>query len=396
MQKKIIALAVAGLASGAVFAQTNVTIYGVADLGQAWVKSSSMKDAAGNSIANQKTVSRLDSNSSLLGFKGVEDLGNGLKAVFQFESNIAADYNGGFNGVRDSYVGLAGGFGTVVGGRLTHPLREMGVRVDILPGDAGIGTTNSVTGTLHGIKTGADDRASNAIAYVTPTFGGGFSGTVAYVNGERKTNDNPATLNVNESANARAWQIAGKYDNGPLFVGLGYHKTKDNVTNDSTQINTTTPAPTALGNGLNARVWRIAAVYTAPFATRFSALYDNTKVSKGSQLVIPGTDLTVKRSAWSIGAAHPFGANTVGLQYGRSGKTGVSGSDDLKDKASIWTAYYGYTLSKRTLVQARYTRLKNDKGGNVNFYNNPVVNNGATAGVDGTYSGFMVGLRHSF
>jgi len=402
VQKKIIAMAVAGLASGAVFAQSNVTVYGVADLGQAWVKSSSAKDLAGDKIDNQKTVSRLDSNSSLLGFKGVEDLGNGLKAVFQFESAVAADVNGGFTGGRDSYVGLAGGFGTIVGGRLTHPLREMGVRVDILPGDAGIGTVNSVTGQIDGIKTGADDRASNAIAYVSPTFGGGFSATVAYVNGETKTNrDN---VDTQGAANARAWQIAGKYDNGPLFVGIGYHKTKDNVTNDA---GADVPGTAAGAAGLtspqrnmDARVWRIAGVYTAPFGTRFSALWDNTQVKR---VLDADTGPTLKRNAWSLGAAHPFGASTVGLQYAGSGKTKVSGDDDWNDKANIWTAYYGYTLSKRTLVQARYTRLSNGKEGNFNFYNNPVSNNGADTGVgglsdngDAKYTGFMVGLRHTF
>jgi len=390
MQKKMIALAVAGLASTAAFAQSNVTLYGIADLGQAWVKSSGAKaaiydkttDTYGPDIKdNQRTVGRLDSNSSYLGFKGVEDLGNGLKAVFQYETAISADTNKGFTGMRDSYVGLAGNFGTVVAGRLTHPLREMGIKVDILPGDAGIGTVNSVTGQIAGVKTGADDRASNAVAYISPTFGGGFSVTAAWVNGERHGFDDDG-----EKANARAWQIAGKYDNGPLFVGLGYHKTKDNVTNDvDGQI---------FFKGLNARVWRLAAVYTAPFGTKFSALYDNTKVEEygfGD----------VKRHAWSVGASHPFGANTVGLQYARSGKTKESGEPSWKDSANIWTAYYGYSLSKRTQLHARYTRLANGKEGDFNFYNNP-VNNGRAASApeddrwNAKYTGFMVGLRHSF
>src|SRR5574343_2044061 len=104
MQKKIIALAVAGLASTAAFAQTNVTVYGIADLSQGAVR------ATGENSAHAG-VTRLDSNSSYIGFKGVEDLGNGLKAVFQFENNVSADTNSGLNGIRDSFVGLAGGFG---------------------------------------------------------------------------------------------------------------------------------------------------------------------------------------------------------------------------------------------------------------------------------------------
>src|SRR5574343_769927 len=142
MQKKIIALAVAALASSAAFAQTNVTVYGVVDMGQAFVKSS------GSDVANtnQGTVGRLDSNSSYLGFKGVEDLGNGLKAVFQYETGFSTDTGGALAGGRDSFVGLTGGFGTVVAGNLTHPLRAMGVKVELAPGATGIGTTMSVTG----------------------------------------------------------------------------------------------------------------------------------------------------------------------------------------------------------------------------------------------------------
>jgi len=374
MQKKIIALAIAGLASSAAFAQANVTIYGVADVGQAWVKSTSGKDAAGNRV-NQPTVGRLDSNSSYIGFKGAEALGNGLTAVFQFETTVNAD-TGGFGAGRDTYAGLAGAFGTVAAGRLTHPLREMGVRVDILPGDAGIGTVNSVTGQLAGLKTGADERASNAVAYISPTFGGGFSATAAWVNGETRTNGT-------NSVNTRAWQIAGKYDNGPLFVGLGYHKTKDGLVNGA--------IPSAYS--LDARVWRLAAVYTAPFGTRFSGLYDNTKVDN-----LEG-DASGKRYAWSLGAAHTFGANTIGLQYARSSETKLDhGHDNWNDKANIWTLGYQYELSKRTMLQARYSRLSNGNGGNFNFYNNPVSNNGTnTSGiVDARYAGFMVGMRHSF
>ena len=120
MQKKIIALAVAALASSAAFAQSNVTVYGIADVGQAFVKSS----GAANGV-NQGTVGRLDSNSSYLGFKGVEDLGNGLKALFQFETGFAADkgfWSSTATSGRDSYVGLTSNFGTVLAGNLTHPL----------------------------------------------------------------------------------------------------------------------------------------------------------------------------------------------------------------------------------------------------------------------------------
>ncbi len=365
MQKKVIALAVAALASSAAFAQTNVTIYGVMDVGQAFVKSS----GAANGGANQSTVGRLDSNSSHIGFKGVEDLGNGLKAIFQYESGIAADSAGAMAGGRDTFVGLTGGFGTVVAGTLTHPLRAMGAKVELMPGASGVGTTMSVTGRINGLNTGADDRAANAIAYVSPSFGG-FSGTVAYVNGETQPNSS-AAAGVN-AAEARSYQIAGQYDNGPLFVGAGYHRA-DNIGGNA---------------DVDGRIYRVAAVYSLPTNTKLTALFDNTKV-EGSNGAYD------KRNAWSIGAAQSFGKNTVGLEYGRSGKIKTQDGTEADTKSSIWSALYTYTLSKRTSVHARYSKLTNQDGINNNFYINP-VNNGVATGLGSDYTGYMVGLRHAF
>jgi predicted porin len=120
MQKKLIALAVAGLASTGAFAQANVTVYGVADASFDVVK---ISGDANNELGN---TTRVSTNSSLLGFKGAEALGNGLTAVFQFESAVGFDNAGALGANRDSYVGLAGGFGTVVLGNLTGPTRALG------------------------------------------------------------------------------------------------------------------------------------------------------------------------------------------------------------------------------------------------------------------------------
>lgn len=360
MQKKVIALAVAALASSAAFAQTNVTVYGVVDVGQAFVKSS----GAANGGDNQSTVGRLDSNSSHIGFKGVEDLGNGLKALFQYESNIKADEAGGIEGGRDTYLGLTGGFGTVVAGTLTHPLRAFGAKVELTPGAAGFGTVSSVTGKLGSTKTGADERAKHAIAYVSPSFGG-FSATVAYVNGELQQ------VGANR-AEQRAYQIAGQYENGPLFVGVGYHAAKNAASVDSD----------------DARIYRVAAVYTLPTKTKLTALYDNTKVEN-----LGGFD---KRNAFSLGVAQGFGKNTVGLEYGQSGKIkDETGSLD-NTKTSIVSAIYTYELSKRTMVHARISKLTNQSAATGNFYLNAVDANGVTPSAGSDFTGYMVGLRHSF
>src|SRR5574343_978134 len=111
MQKKIIALALAGLASTAAFAQSNVTIYGRMDLGAVYRDGNS---GGVNGVAGQYEFASGVGSGSRIGFKGVEDLGNGLKAVFQSEFGIGIDQTKDSSSAaswsnRNSYVGLAGG-----------------------------------------------------------------------------------------------------------------------------------------------------------------------------------------------------------------------------------------------------------------------------------------------
>ena len=159
MQKKIVALAVAGLSTAA-FAQTNVTIYGVADVSVQGISASQSKsttDAAGNVMA-------LQSNSSLIGFKGTEDLGNGLKGLFQLETGLdlagnqrgsdadaavsVASNNGLFSsGMRDSFVGLNSKYGTVQAGYISTPFRSSLVSFAVEPGATGSMTIEKQMGT---------------------------------------------------------------------------------------------------------------------------------------------------------------------------------------------------------------------------------------------------------
>ena len=279
-------------------------------------------------------------------------------------------------GGRDAYVGLAGGFGTVAMGQLTHPLRAFGAKVDLMPGAAGFGTTASLTGTVGGIKTGADDRAANAIAYISPSFGG-FTVIGAYVNGENKNN---------ESVNQRAWQLAAQYDNGPLFVGAGYHR----VVDSSVALTGAAPVGGAWAADADgkASVLRAVATYTLPSATKLTALVDRTKATTN-------LDLDAKRTAFSLGVSQGFGKNTVGLQYAQAGSIKLDGDALDGTKAKMWTAMYGYELSKRTMLHARYSHLANKENVNNNFYN-MAVGNGETSTGGANYSGFSVGVRHTF
>ena len=116
MQKKIIALAVAGLASTAAFAQTNVQIYGVADAAVVYTNTNGgpTTNAAGVTSANGNGRDKfaIDSGGlagSRLGFKGTEDLGNGLKAIFTLEYALSIDQNTGIGAGAARSRGTGGG-----------------------------------------------------------------------------------------------------------------------------------------------------------------------------------------------------------------------------------------------------------------------------------------------
>src|SRR5574344_2243037 len=109
MKKSLIALA-ALAASGVAMAQSSVTLYGVLDTGLTYSKGD--ESVYGLTHVGGNVNSRL-------GFRGVEDLGNGLKATFNLESGLSADNGGNYmneSGLtfnRTSTVGLQGAFGEV-------------------------------------------------------------------------------------------------------------------------------------------------------------------------------------------------------------------------------------------------------------------------------------------
>ena len=151
MKKNIIALAIASAIAAPVAFADAPTVYGIAN---AAVQS----DAAGDS-----TGMTVDSIASRVGIKGSEDLGNGLKAVYKMEFGLDITSNDTLSS-RNQYVGLAGGFGTVLMGRHDTPMK-MSQPKDLF--NDGLSDNTNIMNIADG-----EDRASNVIAYVSPTFSG--------------------------------------------------------------------------------------------------------------------------------------------------------------------------------------------------------------------------------
>lgn len=385
MQKKLIALAIAGL-SGAAFAQTNVTIYGVADGTFDYIKVDNNAGAVGS-----PNNTRVTSNGSHLGFKGTENLGNGMKAIFQFETEVNFDNNAALGLNRDSFVGLNGSFGQVTLGTQTGPTNALGGRLDVNSGDTimsntavlgklgGAYATGGVKGTQFASGSTFDTRFKNSIQYVSPSFSG-LQATAMYVANENKTETAGAKVN------SSAYDLGVNYENGPVFVGATYARISEK--NDFLPA---LPLAPVWGPNQVAKEMRIAGIYDFGMAT-VRALYARTKldVDGGS----------AKQNVWGIGGTYNVSPNgKLVAQYYKAADLDFSAGPDDNTGAKFYTIGYEHSLSKRTMLKAGYAYLKNDSavatngfGGGYDFGYNSV----GVAGDNVKLSGFQFGMRHSF
>lgn len=370
MQKKVIALAVAGLVSGAAFAQTNVTIYGVADLG--FVSSSGTRaGATGNSnntgSANYNGIDSGIWGGSRIGFKGEEGLGNGLKAIFTLEYYIAPDLNSGVGSApttqgaggsgsnsRQSFVGLSHNkLGTLTMGRQYAAGFYTQVRNDAFAG-ASTGALAAVNGAgVHTMVAGNAARLNNSIVYTSPNWAG-FTVVGGYSYGEAGLQ---SSTGVSQGANG-VFTTGLNYANGPLNLDVAYHSRQAR----STGILTTPVSPAivpvagqmttvaSVGTGDSVNEWMVGGSYDFKVVKLF-ATYQDQNDNNGNS-----TNEASNR-AWSVGATMPvFGNGKIHASYAdlKWDRTGAGSSD-------VWALGYTHALSKRTTLYTTYTYADNDR-----------------------------------
>lgn len=343
MKKSLIALAVAGAFAAPAFAATsNVDVYG---------KMHASVNLFNDVAAGVSDVG-ISSNASRLGFKGTEDLGGGLKGVWQIESGVNIDEQNGGVANRNSFLGVAGGFGTFLLGNHDTPLKLVGRKVDLF-GDTLADSRNILGG-------GSDGRAQNVAAYVSPNFSGfSFIGAlVSDFNGNAGADDN-----TND-----AYNMSFNYENGPLYVGLGYGDGGHHSTN-------------ALKEH-----WRLAGSY---------AIGDLKLVAQYDDLggIAAGTDF----DGWMIGAQYNMGPVALKASY-ITAEMSAAGAVDTTQ----WTLGVDYSLSKRTSVYALYVAGENlgvagtntrGLGGGAGASDTTV---GAVVPGDDDVSAFSIGIVHNF
>jgi predicted porin len=194
MKKSLLAFAVASLFPMAAVA--DVIVYGKANV--------SIQHA--DEQATDVSQIELVSNASRIGLKGGEDINSSLKVIYQFEYQTEVD--DGTNGTqtfgqRNIYLGLQGTAGTFIGGHFDTPTKVAQEKVDLF---------NDLEGDITQIFKG-EIRASNIVQYTTPTFGGGFAGSVAYVTEE----NNGTTPRIGDSAGVSA---SFGYNSPVFYVGV--------------------------------------------------------------------------------------------------------------------------------------------------------------------------------
>ncbi len=379
MNKKIIALAITAAVSGTAFAQSNVTIYGNIDMGVM------LRNGSSGGVNNSKTQTDFQSNASesYLGFRGVEDLGNGLKAIFDLQYVLTPDMNSGPGnsytagaglGKGHQYVGLTGGFGTVVAGQLD------GIRYGLFGkynpfGNSSVGNFSSMT-TQY-------DRASNAIAYISPSFSG-FTVVLAHATNTQAAEGALCALHAGLTCGAnngddRLFSANLGYANGPLSIDLNYETTTAvSVSNSRLYV-------ADLGVSYDFGVVKVGALYDVIKGEANSLIGGNVL---GAALD-PGLGAGQKydKRNWFIGATVPFGKAKFLAAYGHVSNKTLSNAN-----ADKWSVGARYALSKRTELYVDYAAIKND--GNARYLMNSMGNSDGILGA-GT-RGFDMGIKHSF
>jgi len=322
MKQTYFVAAVALLAAGTVSAQSSVTVYG----------------RLNTTLESQKNIGAvgtqrvMQNNASRLGFRGIEDLGGGLKAEFFLEHRFNVD-TGTVTGpfwAGDSYVGLSGGFGSIKLGRLTSA--------------AYYATADYISFHNHDTGTSEDKlytylgQNANTISYTTPSLGG-LTGEVSVSAAEGRAAEN------------KVFNLALNYNLGALQLGFGYERT--------------------------------GGVKDTQFALR--ANYEIGALLLGAYYQKSDLDSLGKRDAYRLSGMYTIGASEFHLNYGSADDWSRIRNSD----ASQYTFGYNYNLSKRTKLYGFYTVTDNSRA--FSYFGTTDRNGNALKA-----SSIAAGVRHNF
>ena len=334
MQFKLLAAVLCAALPLVASAQSSVTIYGVAD-------GAISREDTGVANGERTAINNGNQSSSRLGFRGVEDLGSGLKAAFNLEAGYQIDTGMGDAALfgRRAVVGVEGAFGSVMIGREYTPVADVANVTDIL-GQGFYGTNLSSFGTNRLTR-----RISNSVNYKSNAMSG-FKLGAAYSAGESST-----------AASGNLMGVSAQFTSGNLYLGAAYHTLERLATGDDEEM--------IVGAGFK---------------------WGNVEI-KGNYMVANQTGFNNKYEQLNAGVAYTFGPNKVFANVNRN---------ELENgaRANGISVAYSYTLSKRTNAYASYATLRNNATGTFALQSAGTAVAAGRAGADP--KALTVGVRHTF
>lgn len=380
MQKQNIVLAViASLAGPAAVAQSNITVYGRLNVDTETVRTDSATVGAPANRPGQMAVNaytgnnpgranRLTSNSSSLGFKGVENISTDLQAWFQIESGLNVDTGAGNLASRNTAVGLKGSFGEVLLGQWDTPYKVVTVPFGFFKGvtsadysnilgNGGFGTPVTTTRSLPdgGASDAAfDRRQGNSVQYWSPQLGG-VSLRLAYSFPENKSDGKIPQIASDILSMSVGYRI------GSLELRYGFEQHDDYFglkTMGGAAVSATTSSSKDRGH-------KVAVFYTLG-KTVLRAGAERLEFTNADTVV--GNVTEYHRDAYMLSAEQQFGTSNAFLSFtkaesGDCERVGGAACNSSDLGAHQLTLGYKYNMSKRTFLYAFYTRLKNQQSG---------------------------------
>lgn len=386
-----------------------------------------------------------EKRSSRLGVKGSEDLGNGLKAIYQIELGINPDdtnnnvlNNSDLISYRNTFVGLASDWGTLLAGRHDTPLKISTSKLDLFSD-----TMADYNGTV-GFR---DLRADNTVTYISPNWSGiQFAGSIIPAGGATGGGQG---LNLNENDLAGAYSLALIYSNGPFYASAAFESLGNEHFNTQDVSLYANNCPQEFPNAANrapqqpfasacrfqdedAQAWRLGLglldwngfTLTGIYEDRdefFSDSFNGFTGSPEDNFFLPIAGPNQSKS-WQLQAGYTFGNMMFKGMYGQANYEGnysyggtqspwlVNYANNVYEgDRETWALGFDYNFSKRTTAYVLYTAVTDDLSG-LPVYSPPTPlpalpsGNSATNGAVGRTSnmrtsdwdGFSIGLMHSF
>jgi len=408
--KKLALSAIASLAvSGIAQAQSSVTIYGILDTGYVGgnVRSATV---ASNGAQSKSTVSLIGQNaesSSRLGFKGVEDIGNGTSAFFTVEvqlypqdSTVSGAANSGFFNRQTFLVLRKIGVGEGAVGLQYTPIFKAALVTD--PGNLNNITGNLIYASTQGVGSasagttaiGFTARTANTLSFKTDNFYGFTASGIYALNNKNQTETTSGSAVTGGNVNANGWGLAADYTYSNLYITAAYQALKQqtsavtSITDSAAWTNSTANTgtlPNTAGNALNVQDNQlyIAGTYDFGFLKAYAQYLTRKATSTLSSSYYLG------RSAEQLGVRGFITPAIEGWASAGLGRYTEMGPGSPTANFNGFQLGSNYWLSKRTNLYAMYGQTIVSTG-------NAYAGTATSVPVNAAISNYAVGVRHTF